>query len=378
MKPITEVITLFLKLGFIAFGGPVAHIAMMEEEVVKRRQWLDRQQFLDLVAATNLVPGPNSTEMAIHVGFLRAGWPGLILGGACFILPAALIVLVLAWLYERYGTLPQGQAFLYGIQPVIIAVIAQAIWRFGKTSLKDWSSQVVALLALTLVLSGVNEVLLLLAAGLLGMVWYGRIKTKTFLLTAIPPGLLVSAIPALSVIPQNPQLLLTLGLVFLKIGSILFGSGYVLVAFLQQDIVHRYGWLTQQQLLDAIAVGQFTPGPVLTTATFVGYQIAGLAGAIVSTLCIFLPAFIIVALTNPWIPRLRQSSLASGFLDGVNAAVVGFMAAVTLQIGRGALVDLPTILLAIGSAVALFWWNLNTTWLILAGGLVGGMIYLIR
>lgn len=365
---LSEVIRLFLRLGFTAYGGPAAHIAMMHDEVVKRRKWLTEQQFLDLLGATNLIPGPNSTEMSIHISFVRAGWAGLFLGGASFIGPAMLTVLALAWAYVEYGTTPAAEWLLYGIKPVIIAVILQALWGLGRKALKGSLLGVVGLIVMVLYFLGVNELALLAGGGLAIMVIqnYSRLSRGNAL--AFLPPLGAAALGGLAPAPFS---LTSLFLVFLKVGAVLYGSGYVLLAFLRADLVVRLGWLTDQQLLDAIAVGQVTPGPVFTTATFIGYVLGGLPGALLATVGIFLPSFIFVAISNPLIPRIRNSPWASGLLDGVNAAALGLMAAVTWQLGRASLIDLPTILLALIAAVLLFRFKVNSTWLVLGGAAVG-------
>ena len=308
----TEVAALFLKLGVTGFGGPAAHIAMMHDETVVRRKWLSDQQFLDLVGATNLIPGPNSTEMAIHVGFLRAGWPGLIAGGACFILPAMLIVMGLAWAYVRFGSTPQAEWLLYGVKPVIIAVIAQALWKLGRKAVKGPLVAGVGVGVLVLYFLGVNEIALLFAGGLLVMIGANIQRLRESALSALLVSPVVAssilAAPALSSIPFTLPLLF---LTFLKIGAVLYGSGYVLLAFLHTDFVVRLGWLTDPQVLDAIAIGQVTPGPLFTTATFVGFILGGVPGALLATLGIFLPSFIFVAASNPLIPRVRDSALCS-------------------------------------------------------------------
>jgi chromate transporter len=377
-----EVARLFLKLGVIGFGGPAAHIALMEDEVVRRRRWLTREQFLDLLGATNLIPGPNSTEMAIHVGFVRAGWPGLVAGGACFILPAMLITMGLAMAYSRYGRLPEAGWILYGVKPVIIAVVVQAVWGLARKAIGTPLAAATALAVLVLALRGANEVALLFAAAL-GLPLLRGVVTAGNARTLVPPGLLGLAFAGPSALapataagagPLLPQL----ALVFLKVGSILFGSGYVLLAFLRPDLVERTGWLTDGQLLDAVAVGQFTPGPVLTTATFVGYLLARVPGAIVATVAIFLPSFVFVALSSPLIPRLRRSTWAGGFLDGANAASVALMALVTWQLGRAAIVDWVTAALALAAAGLLLATRLNSAWLVAGGALAAGLGALFR
>ncbi len=377
-----EVARLFLRMGLTAFGGPAAHIAMFRDEVVTRRRWLSDAEFLDLLAATNLIPGPNSTEMAIHLGYLRAGWVGLIVGGSAFIAPAFLIVLALAAVYARYGTTPTAQALLYGIQPVVIAIILQAIVGLGRTALRRPLPVVVALAAFGLYFANVHELLLLAGGGLVVMVARnarrlgGNLPNRpTILLLGLwgdlANGLTGERLTWVVQAAAVPVTLTTLFLTFLKIGSVLYGSGYVLVAFLQTEFVERLGWLTSAQLLDAVAIGQFTPGPVFTTATFIGYQLAGVAGAVVATGGIFLPGFVFVALTNPLIPRMRQSPWLAALLDGVVAASLGLMAAVTVALGRRALVDVPTVLVALAAAVLLIRFRVNSTWLIIGGALVG-------
>ncbi len=362
-----EVILLFLKLGVTGFGGPAAHIAMMHEETVTRRKWFTEQEFLDLVGATNLIPGPNSTEMTIHIGFLRAGWPGLIAGGVCFILPAMLIVLALAGLYVRYGTLPQAAWLMYGVKPVIIAIIVQALWNLGKKAIKTPLSAAVGGMVVVLYFFGVNEIALLLVGGVTMMLILNakRLNWRNGVGMFLPFG---AGVIAQAMIPFSIPLMF---FTFLKIGSVLYGSGYVLLAFLRADFVVRFGWLTDQQLIDAIAIGQVTPGPVFTTATFIGYVLGGLPGALLATLGIFLPSFIFVALSNPLIPRMRNSVWVSGMLDGVNVASLGLMAVVTGQLGRASLVDPLTMSVAVVSLFLLVRFKLNSTWLIAGGSLVG-------
>jgi len=364
---LAEVIRLFLRLGLTAFGGPAAHIAMMHDEVVRRRKWLTEQQFLDLLGATNLIPGPNSTEMAIHLSFVRAGWAGLVLGGASFIAPAMAAVLVLAWAYVRYGAAPAATWLLYGVEPVIIAVVLQALWGLGRKALKGPLLAVVGLVALALYLAGFNVIALLAGGGLAVMLVQNRSRWRGIAALAVTPA----ATAGLAGLAPAPFSLGQLFWVFLKVGALLYGSGYVLLAFLRADLVIRLGWLTDQQLLDAIAIGQVTPGPVFTTATFIGYVLGGLPGALLATLGIFLPSFIFVALSNPIIPHLRSSPWASGLLDGVNAAALGLMAAVTWQLGRSSLIDPWTIGLASLAAVLLFRYKVNSTWLVFGGAGLG-------
>lgn len=364
-----QVIRLFLRLGFTAFGGPAAHIAMMHDEVVVRRQWMAEQQFLDLVGATNLIPGPNSTEMAIHIGYERAGWRGLLAAGLCFILPAALIVGCLAWVYVRYGQTLQGNALLYGIKPIIIAIVLQALIKLVRTALKGPLLAAVALAVLALYLLGVNELFLLFAGGLvvlLVQLFQHRLTTTSM---AWLPLLGFHTMPQL--VAVVPVRLDQLFLIFLKIGAVLYGSGYVLLAFLRNDFVLHLHWLTDQQLLDAVAVGQFTPGPVFTTATFIGYVLAGAPGAILATIGIFLPSFCFVAVLNRIVPYLRRSTWTAALLDGVNVAALGLMAGVTVQLGRTAIVDAPTLFLAVGAALILLRFRINSAWLVAAGGIIG-------
>ncbi|MCL4294448.1 MAG: chromate efflux transporter [Anaerolineae bacterium] len=363
-----EVIRLFLRLGFTAFGGPAAHIAMMHDEVVVRRRWLEEQHFLDLVGATNLIPGPNSTEMAIHIGYDRAGWRGLIAAGVCFILPATLIVGLLAWAYVAYGRTPQGEALLYGIKPVIIAIVLQALIRLGRTAIKELLFAGIGVAVLLLYLFGVNELLLLFGGGLV-LVVLQAIRQAPGWSGLFLPLIGVSGLARL--VESTPVRLDQLFFIFLKIGAVLYGSGYVLLAFLRNDLVVRLGWLTDQQLLDALAIGQFTPGPVFTTATFIGYVLAGVPGAILATVGIFLPSFCFVALLNRIVPYLRRSIWTAVLLDGINVAALGLMAGVTWQLGQEAIVDGLTLLLAAVAMIVLFRFKLNSAWLVLAGGIVG-------
>jgi chromate transporter len=369
MSPLAEVATLFLKLGFTAFGGPAAHIAIMHDEVVKRRRWLTDEQFLDLLGATNLIPGPNSTEMAIHIGYVRTGWRGLIVGGLCFISPAVLIVLALAWLYARFGTTPQAGWLLYGVKPVVIAIIVQALWILGSKALKNTGLIVIGVIAFALYFFGINEIALLFAGGLVFM-----IISNVRRMSNLHPALLLPLGGAGLLQAPIPFSLSTLFLTFLKIGSVLYGSGYVLLAFLRNDFVLRLGWLTDQQLLDAVAIGQVTPGPLFTAATFIGYLLGGIPGALLATLGIFLPSFIFVAISNPLIPKIRNSAWAGSLLDGVNASALGLMAAVTVQLGISSLIDLYTVMIAILSLTLLLRYKVNSTWLI-AGGAIAGFIF---
>ncbi|MDZ7959920.1 MAG: chromate transporter [Aulosira sp. DedQUE10] len=368
---LTELAMVFLRLGAIAFGGPAAHIAMMDNEVVNRRQWMSREKLLDLLGITNLIPGPNSTELAIHIGYERAGWHGLLVAGSCFILPAMLIVWVLAAIYARYQTVPQVEWLLYGIKPVIIAIVLLAVWNLGKKAAKDVPTIIAGVVAIATYFAGLNEILVLILLGIAVMLlknWQTRGNTTGALLLPFS-GVLAQVGSTTAAVTSVSWF--SVFFFFLKIGCVLYGSGYVLLAFLQRDLVERNHWLTSQQLLDAVAIGQFTPGPVFTTATFIGYLLAGNAGAIAATIGIFLPAFLLVWVVNPWVPKLRQSPWASGFLDGVNAASLGLMAGVTYTLGRAALVDWLTIILAILSAIAVFRFTINSAWLVLAGGAIG-------
>jgi chromate transporter len=366
-----ELAQVFLRLGIISFGGPVAHIAMMDDEIVNRRQWLSREKLLDLFSITNLIPGPNSTELAIHIGYERAGWRGLLIAGSCFILPAMFIVWFLAFLYVQYQNIPQAEWLLYGIKPVIIAIIIQALINFGRKVAKDYLTIIATVMAMIGYLLRFNEILLLITLALLvmlGKYWQNKGNINPMLF-----------IPFSSVFAQVNHTTdtitsansLKLFLFFLKIGSVLYGSGYVLLAFLQKNLVEDYQWLTSQQLLDAVAIGQLTPGPVFTTATFIGYLLAGNQGAIASTVGIFLPSFLLVWLVNPWVSQLRQSLLTSYFLDGINAASLGLMGGVLYTLGHTALVDPVTIMVAVCSAIALFQFKINSAWLVLAGGMIG-------
>ncbi|QIR39524.1 chromate transporter [Tolypothrix sp. PCC 7910] len=367
---LTQLAIVFLRLGTIAFGGPAAHIAMMDNEVVNRRQWMSREKLLDLLGITNLIPGPNSTELAIHIGYERAGWAGLLVAGSCFILPAMVIVWVLAAIYARYQTVPQVGWLLYGIKPVIIAIVLLAVWNLGKKAAKDVPTSIAGVVAIAAYFAGLNEILVLILLGIAVMLvknWQTRGNTTGAFL--LPFSGIFAQIGSTAAITSVGWV--NVFLFFLKIGCVLYGSGYVLLAFLQRDLVERNHWLTSQQLLDAVAIGQFTPGPVFTTATFIGYLLAGNAGAIAATIGIFLPAFVLVWIVNPWVAKLRQSPWASGFLDGVNAASLGLMAGVTYTLGRAALVDWLTIILAILSAIAVFRFKINSAWLVLAGGAIG-------
>jgi chromate transporter len=384
---------LFVRLSLTAFGGPAAHIAMMEEEVVGRRKWLSRQTFLDLVGATNLIPGPNSTEMTMHVGQGRAGLPGLVVAGASFIVPAALITGVIAWFYVRYGAVPQVESVLAGIRPVVIAIIAGAIWRLGRQAARSWQLVVMGFAVAAAALLGFSEVLALFIGGLVGMIWLrgraGLADRRGFASAVLLVLALIGVVTAILVLGARaaglwagstanqagqPPLVL-LGGYFLFIGSVLYGSGYVLFAFLEGGLVNTLGWLTQQQLIDAIAVGQITPGPVFSAATFIGYVIAGWPGAVVATIGIFLPSFIFVAALNPLVPKMRRSAWMAAFLDAITVSAVGLMAAVCVQLGRSALVSWQAwVLMAVALLLGLRW-NVNSA-LLVAGGTIAGWLTL--
>jgi chromate transporter len=365
-----EVASLFLKLGFTAFGGPAAHIAMMRDEVVNRRKWVDEQGFLDLLGAANLIPGPTSTEMVIYLSFMRVGWPGLVLGGVCFILPAMLIVMALGWAYVHFGTTAQADWIFYGIKPVIIAIILNALWGLGRKAIKNLWAGLLGLGVVALYFLGVNILALLLGAGILVMFAANlkRLRSIKPLAVWLPAAGL--SLPAAAVTFSLPLLFLT----FLKIGAVLYGSGYVLLAFLHADLVTRLGWLTDRQLIDAVAIGQVTPGPVFTTATFIGYILAGVPGALLATLAIFLPSFVFVAISGPLIPRIRSSAWAGALLDGVTIASLGLMTGVTLQLSASALIDPLTIIIAFVSLVLIIRLRINSTWLI-AGGAAAGIFH---
>lgn len=383
---IAQLAILFLKLGTTAFGGPAAHIAMMEEEVVRRRQWMTKERFLDLVGATNLIPGPNSTEMAIHIGYIRAGIAGLIVAGLSFIVPAVIITGVLAWIYVKFGTLPEISPFFFGLKPVVVSVILVAAIRLGKTAAKNGQLIVIGMSVAAASLAGLNEILALLCGGAAGIMLYGVKKSAKKNISLLGLSFFnplwamfkhsdakaaAAAAAAAGAAGIAGISLWKLGLFFLKIGSVLYGSGYVLIAFLEGGLVKDYGWLTQQQLLDAVAVGQFTPGPVLSTATFVGYVISGVPGAVISTLAIFLPSFFFVLLLNPLIPRLRASKIMSAFLDAVNVSAIGLMAAVVITLGIAALAEWRAILIAVAAFVAGWRYKINAAWLVIAGAAAG-------
>ena len=399
---LSELSRLFLKLGIFGFGGPAAHIATMEEEVVQRKHWVDDQEFLDLIGATNLIPGPNSTELAIHIGYHQRGWPGLFVAGGCFVLPAILITSFFAWLYVEYGQLPQTAPLMAGIQPTVLAIILIAGWRLGKKALRGKLLQAIALVvAVVSILSPGREVIILLASSIIGAL---LIKPRD---TQPPPAdkkpkpsqpatgsaaMLVSASTATTTatgVASTAPSVAMIGLIFLKVGAVLYGSGYVLIAYLEGELVHQRGWLTSNELLDAIAIGQFTPGPILSTATFIGYLVMAsqgpllaAAGAVTATIGIFLPAFLLVGITSPWVSKLRSHRTLSRFLDAVNAASMGLMAAVVLKLGKPTLFPedassswaSPCRLLIVGVAMLLVFRYRVSPILVIASGLLLGLL----
>ena len=403
-RRLLEIAGLFLKLGTIGFGGPATHLALLEEEVVHRRGWLSRQHFLDLVGATNLIPGPNSTEMAIHVGFVRGGWPGLVVAGVAFISPAVLITTMLAWLYVEHGRQPQIEPIIAGIKPAVLAVIMTAGWRLGRKALNGWIVGAVFAAAGIASLCSLGEITVLLACSLIGMLWLRRHQRREKAEPTSGVGLggavfagttgntaggvksaVVTSLAAAAATASTTATMGQLAWFFLKVGSVLYGTGYVLIAYLQGGVVREYGWLSDEQLLDAIAIGQFTPGPILSTATFIGYVVMSggdnhwraLAGAAVATVAIFLPSFLLVAVTNPIVPRLRRSPWTAAFLDAVNAASLGLMAAVTVKLaGRiffpdGWRPNATALLIAAAATAAALRWKPSAIWLVLGGAVAG-------
>jgi chromate transporter len=367
---LSELFRFFIRLGLTAFGGPAAHIALMEREAVELRGWLTREEFLDLVGACNLLPGPGSTQVALALGFRRCGWMGLLVAGACFIGPAAMATLALAWAYVRYGGLPQAQGLLYGAKPVMVAIVAGAIWRLGRTAFRTWMLAALGIASLVAAYFSAPPILVLLTAGALVMLATGvrqRGEARGFAAVAMAGASAPAAASLTSIL-----------LVFLKLGVVVFGSGYVLLVFLQHDLVDRLHWVTQTQLLDAVTAGQITPGPVFATATFLGYLIHGWAGAAVATAGIFLPSFAMAAAVGALAPRIRQSKMAANFMDGVNAAAVALMAAVAVSLGRAALVDAWTWEIALVSAALQIRWRVNATWLILGGAAAGILVHALR
>jgi len=386
---LTELAKLFFKLGIITFGGPAAHIAMMEEEVVNRRQWLTRKRFLDLVGAINLIPGPNSTELGIIIGYIRAGIPGLIVSGLSFILPAVIITGTLAWAYVKFGLIPEVSFLFFGIKPVVISVILIAVIRLGKTGARNLQLLLIGIAVAIASLLGVSAIVVLFAGGIIGMILHikktsGNIKISYWIITALcqfwemlkagkaKAAMTISAAGTATAIGSVS--LWKLSVFFLKIGAVLYGSGYVLVAFIEDGLVKDTGWLTNQQLLDAVAIGQFTPGPVLSTATFVGYLIAGAPGAALSTIAIFLPSFVYMLILYPIFPKLRASAKMSAFLDALNISAVGLMAAVTVRLASTTLIDPKAVLIAVAAIIGGMRFRLNAAWLVLGGALVGWIL----
>ena len=366
-----EILRLFLRLGLTAFGGPAAHISLMEREAVERRGWMSREGFLDLVGACNLLPGPGSTQVAMALCYSRGGWMGLVVAGACFILPASLATLALAWAYVRYGSLPQSQGLLYGIKPVMVAIIVQAVWNLGRTAFRHWQLALAGLVCFAAALAGASPIAVLLASGALALLaTWARLRRGAAMGFAVLPAAAGSGV-------AGAVGLSSIFLVFLKLGVVVFGSGYVLVAFLKADLVDRLHWVTQPQLLDAITAGQVTPGPVFATATFLGYLLRGWSGAAVATLAIFLPSFFMAGLVGALAGRIRRSKLAAAFLDGVNAAAVALMAAVALSLGRATMMDGWTLALGLVSAIVLVRYRVNATWLILGGAGLGILLHVL-
>lgn len=369
-KELKEVAKLFFKLGSIAFGGPAAHIAMMEDEVVKKRKWMTQEHFLDLIGATNIIPGPNSTEMTMHCGYERAGWKGLFVAGICFIFPAVVITSILAWLYQEYGQLPEVTPFIYGIKPAVIAIIVIASYRLGKKAIKTTELAILGVLALAVCLLGINEIVALFGTGLLGLLLYYIKKDRTNLKSFAPLLLF-------QIVDPTKIGILKIFFTFLKVGAILYGSGYVLFAFLDTELVAN-GWLTRQALIDAVAIGQITPGPVLSTATFIGWQMHGISGAIAATIGIFLPSFIFVLILNPLVSKMRKSKIISAILDAINVAAVALIIAVCIQMAMETLTDWRTQVIAIASLLVVFTFkNVNSAFIVLGGAFVGYLLTLL-
>ncbi len=378
LSNLAEIATLFLRLSLTAFGGPAAHIAMMEDEVVRRRRWMTREEFLDRLGAASLIPGPTSTEVVIYIGYSRAGWAGLIVAGLCFIVPAAAMVGCFAWAYVRFGSRPQAMRFLYGLKPVIIAIVAQALWKLGRTAVKTTFLGLAGLATIGAAVAGASALPLLAGIGLLAALreWWKSDTRRARPLAALL--ICAAAVVAAQVAafhsthtPGQAVGLRALFLYFVRVGSVLYGSGYVLLAFLQQDLVNHWRWLTSQTLLDAVAVGQVTPGPLFTTATFIGYLLKGIPGAAVATAGIFVPAFLLCAVSGPVMPWIRRSRLAGAFLDGVNVSALGLMAIVTWELARTALVDIVTVATALACGLTLLSTRLSTGWLTIVGVLWG-------
>lgn len=370
-RELKEVAKLFFKLGCISFGGPAAHIAMMEDEVVKKRKWMNHGHFLDLIGATNLIPGPNSTEMTMHCGYERAGFKGLLVAGIAFIFPAVVITMIFAWLYQKYGQLPQVEPFIYGIKPAVIAIILSAVFQLGKKAVKNAELAILGILTLLAALLGVNEIMALFACGFLGLALYLLKNTGPSAKSIFPFFLLQLPFPLLQISS------LKIFWIFLKVGALLYGSGYVLFAFLDAELVST-GLLGRQQLIDAVAVGQFTPGPVLSTATFIGWQMHGFWGAMAATVAIFLPSFVFVAVLNPLVPKLRKSKIMSAFLDAINIAAVAVIVAVAIEMGKDSITDWRTITIAITSLLVVFVYKkLNSAFVVIGGAILGYLLALV-
>jgi len=365
-----EVAAVFFKLGCFAFGGPAAHIAMMEDEIVTKRQWMNRDYYLDLIGATNLIPGPNSTEMTMHCGYERAGRMGLFVAGICFIFPAIVITGLLAYLYVEYGNLPEVEPFVFGIKPAVLAIIASAIIKLGKKAVKGWELGLLGILVLISSLIGVNEIIALLSAGIFGMLYFLFKSKATTNANGHIPFFLLSGVSLTSIIKvTTAQVFWT----FLKVGAVLYGSGYVLFAYLDTELVSR-GWLTRPELIDAIAVGQFTPGPVLSTATFIGYQLTGFWGAIAATSGVFLPSFLFVLILNPFIPKMRKSKILRYFLDSVNIAAVAVMLAVLLVMAKDTLIEWRAIIILLVCVYFTFVKKISVIWLVIIGAILGFLL----
>jgi chromate transporter len=376
---IWEIAKLFTKLGFISFGGPAAHNAMMEDEVVTKRKWMSSQHFLDLIGVTNLIPGPNSTELAMLCGFHRAGFPGLLIAGAGFIFPAMLITLLFAYLYFEFGHLPTVEPFLYGIKPAVIAIILNAVYRLSRGAVKNWKLVLIGLLVLVSNLLGINEITSILAGGILGVLLIYLTNEKVINLKSFFPFYSTLFISTFLIQGETEISLTKIFLIFLKIGTVLFGGGYILVAYLDGEIVRQLNWISREELLNAIAIGQFTPGPILSAATFIGYQIKGIAGALAATVGVFLPSFIFVLIVNPFINKLRKSKIASSFLDAVNISALAVMLAITFKLGHEVLVDWKAILIFLLSIFIVFFYKkISVAWIVLGSAVLGYMLMVIE
>ncbi len=371
---LAELALVFLKLGTVAFGGPAAHIAMMEDEFVRKRHWISEAEFLDRLAAATLIPGPSSTEVAIFIGHKKRGWSGLIVAGCCFIIPAAVLVTLIAAVYARFGSLPQVAGILYGIKPAVIAIVLQALWSLARSATKTKFLAVIGVIAVVLNAAGMAPLAVLAIAGTASGGWLWIKKQRAIALAAIPPPGRFALLVGTAAVASVHVTLLRLFLSFLKIGSIVFGSGYVLLAFLREEFVNRLHWLSEKQLIDAVAVGQFTPGPVFTTGTFIGYLVAGIPGALVATVGIFVPGFVLVALSGPLLPKLRRSALAAEILDGVVVGSLALMAVVAWQLGRASIVDWLTFTILIASAVLLLRFRVNSAWVVAGAAVTGWLV----